>query len=189
MTPPDTPGFDALYRLTRQLGRILIEQDESEMRNSDQEIQGVPTEQVNRVRMALVESTSNVGTVDSQSSTIQNKQIKWWVSALPVLVLIFITAAHFLSTPVAARAEAEKSWLDDPVLLAVSTSSKGSPDKFPLKGHVSGIAYSENHALAFIDDKVISEGGVIDGVTVFKIHEDTVEFEKDGKRWTQKVGE
>jgi hypothetical protein len=159
------------------------------MRNSDQEIQGVPTEQVNRVRMALVESTSNVGTVDSQNSTVENKQIKLWVLALPGLALMFIVVAHFLNTPVAARAEAEKPWLDDPVLLAVSTSSKESPDKFPFKGFVSGIAYSENHALAFIDDKMISEGGVIDGVTVFKIHEDAVEFEKDGKRWTQKVGE
>ena len=159
------------------------------MWNSDQEKQDVPAEQVNRVRMALVESTSSVGTVDSQSSTIQNKQVKWWVLALPGLALMFIIAAHFLNAPATARAEGEKSWLDDPVLLAASTSSKQSPDKFLFKGFVSGIAYSENHALAFIDDKMISEGGVIDGVIVFKIHEDTVEFEKDGKRWTQKVGE
>jgi hypothetical protein len=163
--------------------------DEPEMRNSDQEIQDVPAEQVNRVRMALVESTSNVATVDSQSSTVENRQVKWWILALPVLALMSIIAAHFLNAPVTARAEAEKSWLDDPVLLAASTSSKRSQDKFPNKRFVSGIAYSQNHAIAFINAKMISEGGVIDGITVFKIHEDAVEFEKNGKRWTQKVGE
>ena len=101
---------------------------------------------------------------------------------------MFIFAVHFLSTPVTTRSEGEKSWLGDPVLLAASTSSGRSPDKFPNKGRVSSIAYSESHALAFVNDKMVSEGDVVDGVTVFKIHEDTVEFEKSGTRWTQKVG-
>ena len=159
------------------------------MWNSDQEIRDVPAEQANKVRMAFAESTSKVATVDSQNSTVENKQIKWWVFALPVLALMFIFAVHFLDTPVTTRPEGEKSWLDDPVLLAASTSSKRSPDKFPTnKGRVSSIAYSESHALAFINDKMVSEGDVVDGVTVFKIHEDTVEFEKSGTRWTQKVG-
>ena len=155
------------------------------MQNSDQDKQDVPAEQVNRLRMAFVESPSNVTTVDNQNSTVENKQVKWWVLALPVLVLMFIIAAYFLNAPVIAGAEAEKAWLDDPVLPKASTPSKRSPNK----RFVSGIAYSKNHALAFINDKMISEGGVIDGITVFKIHEDTVEFEKNGKRWTQKVGE
>jgi len=159
------------------------------MWNFDQEIRDVPADQVNKVRMASVESTSKVATVDSRNSTVENKQVKWWVSALPVLALMFIFVVHFLNTPVTTRSEGEKSWLDAPVLLAASTSSGRSPDKFPNKGRVSSIAYSESHALVLINDKMVSEGGVIDGVTVFKIHEDTVEFEKNGKRWTQKVGE
>ena len=159
------------------------------MWNFDKEIRDVPAEQVNKVRMAFVESTTKVATVDSQNGTVENKEVKWWVLALPVLALTFIFAVHFLNTPVATGSEGEKSWLDGPVLLAASTSSERSPDKFPNKGRVSSIAYSESHALAFINDKMVSEGGVIDGVTVFKIYEDTVEFEKNGKRWTQKVGE
>ena len=159
------------------------------MWNFDQEIRDVPAEQVNKVRMAFVESTSNMAIVDSRNSTVENEQVKCWVVALPVLALMFIFAVHFLYTPVTTRPEGEKAWLDGPVLLAASTSSGRSPDKFPNKGRVSSIAYSESHAIAFIDDKMVSEGDVIDGVAVFKIYEDTVEFEKNGKRWTQKVGE
>ena len=159
------------------------------MWNFDQEIRDVPAEQVNKVRMAFVESTSKVATVDAQNRTVENKQVKWWVLALPVLALMFIFAVHFLYTPVTTGSEGEKSRLDGPALLAASTSSGRSPDTFPNKGRISSIAYSKSHALAFIDDKMVSEGDIIDGVTVFKIHEDTVEFEKDGKRWTQKVGE
>ena len=155
------------------------------MWNLDQGIRDVPAEQVNKVRMAFVESTSKVATVDNQNSTVENKLVKWWVLALPVLALMFIFAVHFLNTPVAARSGSEKSSLDDPILVAASTSSGRSPNK----RRVSSIAYSESHALAFINDKMVSEGSVLDGITVFKIREDTVEFEKNGKRWTQKIGE
>jgi hypothetical protein len=40
-----------------------------------------------------------------------------------------------------------------------------------------------------VDRKLLREGLTIDGVTVVKIHEDEVEFEKDGHRWTQKEGD
>jgi hypothetical protein len=39
-----------------------------------------------------------------------------------------------------------------------------------------------------VEKELVFEGGVTDGATVVKIHEDTVEFEKDGKRWTRKKG-
>ena len=160
------------------------------MLNFDQEMRDVPAEQVNKLRTTSAESTGELATVDGQNGTVENKQVKGWILAIPVVALMFIFAVHFLSTPTTATAEEdEKSPLDDPILLAASTSSMRSPDKSANKGFVSGIAYSESHALAFINDKMISEGGVIDGITVLKIHEDAVEFEKNGKRWTQKVGE
>jgi len=159
------------------------------MWNSDQEIREVPAERANNVRMAFAESTSEVGTVDSQNRIVENKQLKWWVLVLPVLALIVIFAVHFLSTPAAAKPEGDKSSLDDPILPAESTPSKQSADKSPNRARVNSIAYSESRAIAFINDQMVSEGGVVDGATVFKICEDTVEFEKNGKRWTQKVGE
>lgn len=35
--------------------------------------------------------------------------------------------------------------------------------------------------------KLVREGDIIDGDTVVKIHENEIEFEKDGKRWTRNV--
>ena len=162
------------------------------MSNSDQGTQDSPAEQVSHLRMALAGSTNDTVTFDSRNNTVENsenRQIMWWALALPVLALIVIIAAHFLNAPATTGAEGERSWQDDPVLPEESASSKRSPDKSPNRAFVSSIAYSENRALAFINDQMVPEGALVDGVTVFKIHQDTVEFEKNGKRWTQKVGE
>jgi len=52
---------------------------------------------------------------------------------------------------------------------------------------VDGIIWSDDHPLAIIGKEVVTEGQEVAGVTVVKIKKDSVEFEKDGKRWTQKV--
>ena len=57
------------------------------------------------------------------------------------------------------------------------------------RGLVRGIVYSEDHGSAVIDETMVKIGVIIDGVTVVNIHAGGVEFEKDGHRWTQKVGE
>jgi len=61
--------------------------------------------------------------------------------------------------------------------------------KTPRQGRISSIVISENNHSALIGTKLVREGNIIDGVTVVKIHEDRVEFEKNGKRWAQKVGQ
>jgi hypothetical protein len=54
-------------------------------------------------------------------------------------------------------------------------------------GHVelTGILYSQDNPAAVIDNKIVHEGDVIDGVKVVKIHKSAVEFEKNGAKWTQ----
>jgi len=52
---------------------------------------------------------------------------------------------------------------------------------------VGGIIWSDDRPLAIIGGEVVAEGEEISGATVVKIEKDSVEFEKDGKRWTQKV--
>jgi len=42
---------------------------------------------------------------------------------------------------------------------------------------------------AVIRGQVVHQGDTVGGVKIFKIHKDEVEFEKDGKRWTQKEGD
>jgi len=52
---------------------------------------------------------------------------------------------------------------------------------------VKGILYTEDSQSAVIGNHIVHEGEEIQGVTVVKISKDSVEFEMDGKRWTQKV--
>jgi len=52
---------------------------------------------------------------------------------------------------------------------------------------VKGILYSEDNPSAVIGNSIVHEGETIRGVSVIKISKDSVEFEMNGKRWTQKV--
>ena len=74
------------------------------------------------------------------------------------------------------------------------SSIGGSPfssytTKTPRQGRISSIIGTKDNHSALIGTKLVREGDIIDGVTVFKIYKDEVEFEKDGKRWTQKIGD
>jgi hypothetical protein len=52
---------------------------------------------------------------------------------------------------------------------------------------VKGIVYSVDNPSAIIGTDVVKEGDKISGVTVLKINRDSVEFQLNEKRWTQKV--
>ncbi len=52
---------------------------------------------------------------------------------------------------------------------------------------IKGIVYSEDDSSVVIGSQIVSEGEKISGVTVVRINKDSVEFEMNGKRWTQKV--
>jgi len=52
---------------------------------------------------------------------------------------------------------------------------------------LSGIFYAEDNPSAIINGKVVHEQDTINGVKIIKIHEDKVELEKAGERWTQEM--
>lgn len=52
---------------------------------------------------------------------------------------------------------------------------------------VRSILHSENKPSAVVGTQIVHEGDTVLGTTVVRIHRDGVEFEKDGKKWTQKV--
>ncbi|MBN1804010.1 MAG: hypothetical protein JW837_02045 [Sedimentisphaerales bacterium] len=56
-----------------------------------------------------------------------------------------------------------------------------------MQGLVTSIVYSPEKSSAVIDRKIIHEGDVIDGVTVVKIYQDRIVFEKNRDRWEQIV--
>jgi len=55
------------------------------------------------------------------------------------------------------------------------------------KGIVTGILLSEDNSSAVIDEQLVSQGDLIYGVKIVEIEEDSVEFEKNGITWTQKI--
>lgn len=52
---------------------------------------------------------------------------------------------------------------------------------------VKAITYSEDVRVAVVGTEMLKEGDTVQGATVIKINPNSVEFEKDGKRWTQEV--
>lgn len=52
---------------------------------------------------------------------------------------------------------------------------------------IKGIVFSKDKTSAIISGSIVSEGQKILGVTVVKINKESVEFEKDGKTWTQPI--
>jgi len=52
---------------------------------------------------------------------------------------------------------------------------------------LKGILYSRENPSALISGQIVRKGDKISGVTIVKINRDSVELEKDGKKWTQTV--
>ncbi|MHC4625890.1 MAG: hypothetical protein ACYTDV_02815 [Planctomycetota bacterium] len=57
----------------------------------------------------------------------------------------------------------------------------------PVRLIVKGILYSEDEASAVVGEQIVHQGEMIKGATVIRIDKDSVEFEMNGKRWTEKV--
>ncbi len=72
----------------------------------------------------------------------------------------------------------------DPMQKGSSSSAPGAQDGGLV---VKGILYTQDKASAVIGSQIVHQGQTISGVTVRKINKDSVEFEMDGKKWTQQV--
>lgn len=116
-----------------------------------------------------------------------------------VFVRVFSTPSHAVATPAklgpssAVAASIHKiDWqipalypatLRDPTQFGSVTTTQAGTGRLIVKG----IVYSEDKPAAVIGTQIVSEGGKVLGATVVKINENSVEFEMDGKKWTQKV--
>jgi hypothetical protein len=57
----------------------------------------------------------------------------------------------------------------------------------PMYRFVTAILYSEDKPSAVIGNQIVHEGDIVQGLNVVKIYKNKVEFEKNGRRWTQSV--
>lgn len=113
------------------------------------------------------------------SPAIQNEEEKksdnsliFWLVALVILSVVLAASIGYRFWP---RAE-------DKIVVSLKDVEVASKEV-----SLKGILYSEDNPSALIGETVVAEGDIIDGVKVVKIHRDTVEFEKDGERWTQRA--
>jgi len=96
------------------------------------------------------------------------------------------------------RAQEKLVWMREQKLAAVQvevnrrksraqteTARKLSGDQTPIVEAV--VATADNRLCALIGDTLVYEGSMVKGYRVRKINADSVEFEKDGKVWVQRV--
>lgn len=75
--------------------------------------------------------------------------------------------------------------LRDPMKIGSVSTSAATAESGP---PVRGIMYSMDRPSAIVGDRIVYEGDILpSGVKVIKINPDSVEFESNEKRWTQKV--
>ncbi len=75
----------------------------------------------------------------------------------------------------------------NPMIPGPSRPVQGQNTVEPSQLTVRGIVFSKNNPSAIIDGQILKQGQELYGITIVNITKDAVEFEKDGKRWTQQV--
>lgn len=77
--------------------------------------------------------------------------------------------------------------LRNPMAPQAAQRNAGTDDAQPGQMIVKGIVFSKTNPTAIIGEKIVSQGETVNGATVVTITRDSVEFEKDGRRWVQPV--
>lgn len=85
--------------------------------------------------------------------------------------------------------ETTRDLIDEFINAYLAANPESVSAGIPKTGIITGITYNENKSFAVIGTHIVGEGDTIDGVKIVKINKETVEFEKDGKRWTQGINE
>jgi hypothetical protein len=75
--------------------------------------------------------------------------------------------------------------LRDPMKFGTVTTT--TTDSNPGNLDIKGIVYSEDNPSAVIGTEIVHEGETVSGATIVKINKSSIEFEMNGKKWTQQV--
>lgn len=129
---------------------------------------------------------------------------KAMVLLVPILLVVMIVVfAKVLDTPKPApaasadlgptgAASGDMNWkipepypktLRDPMELGSATGPETQTSELIVKG----IVYSDDNPSAVVGERIVHEGDKIGDTTVVKISKDSVDFEREGKTWNQKV--
>lgn len=109
---------------------------------------------------------------------------------VPILTIVLIVVLNkFYGIP-----SFESNWLRPATygskiqdIVEVGLVTAGTDAHGPVRLKVKGIVYSGANRSAVVGTAVIHEGDKISGATVLKINRNSIEFELDGEKWTQKI--
>jgi len=174
--PPKQPKADAIIKIARQIpGQQIWEQ----------------------IKNKLLAPKPGV------SATRQKMMVVLVPALFIILIFVFIrvfstpsragaAAAKLESTDAAASSNSKIDWqipalypatLRDPMQFGSVTTAEAGTGRLVVKG----IVYSEDKPAVVIGTEVVCEGDKVLGATIVKINKNSVEFEMNGKKWTQKV--
>jgi hypothetical protein len=124
------------------------------------------------------ESTRPAPGIQPEGKKKSSNSLLWRVVVLVVCVAIAAGIGYYFL----ARSKSKIAVSLKDAAISLKDAAVSS-NKVALKG----ILYSEDNPSALIGETIVAEGDIIDGVKVVKINKDTVEFEKDGEKWTQRT--
>jgi len=155
--------------------------------------------------------TSKLCTANPGASTTKQKATVVMVPVLFIVLVIFMLRGGVFGTSmhnaeagdennvgvVSADLNAQIDWeipelypttLRDPMQLApVVTVTNQTETKELVQLIVKSILYSQDNSSAIISNRIVHEGDQIQGASITKIDKDSVEFEMNGKKWTQEI--
>ena len=128
----------------------------------------------------------------TDKSNMPRKETKKKITPKKVALMLLLAAANLFVANVVYNCWTAKR--GTPLMESVKANmvsklwmSRPRPAAKP--GMVSGIICDDSNPGAIIDGEVINEGDVINNAQVIKISKTDVLFEKDGRKWTQEVGQ
>ncbi len=167
----------------------------------------VPEPRIGQIPTAPRRKKEKLAAPRAGVSSARQKVAVAMIVALSILLVVLLVRPFQKSAPgpaasgtaaqakagVSARTNIRIDWpvpqkypenIRDPMILGAQQEVRVETPGVPV---AKGVVTSEDRKYAIIGTQMVQEGDTVQGATIIKINPDSVEFEKDGKRWIQEV--
>ena len=212
-TEPQKPEAPKAYQATQSLPKSSsVQQPKADIDDAGKKVPRKSTVATVSSQSFLERIKNKLFTPEAGVSDTKQKTMAAVMPVLFIILLVFVFKGGVFGTKVreteaseqdnlssvaTADSNNEIDWeipapypttLRDPMRLGpAATAQTGTGTRTFVKLIVKGILYTEDSQSAVIGNHIVHEGEEIQGVTVVKISKDSIEFEMNGKRWTQVV--
>ena len=213
VTDPQKPEAPKAYQATQSLPKsVSAQQPKADIDDTGKKVLRKSTIATISSQSFLARIRNKLFTSEAGVSDTKQKTMATMMPVLFIILLVFVFKGGIFGTKVpkteasgqdtassvaTADSDTEIDWeipapypttLRDPMRLGpVENAQTETETRTLVRLSVNGILYSEDKASAVIGNQIVHEGEKIRGMTIIRIGKDTVEFEMNGKRWTQKV--